>query len=456
MQLDRNRFGTIHGTVVLAILISLLALSGCERQQQAAPPPSTPEVTTVTIQTQRVVLTTELPGRISSFRVAEIRPQVSGLILKRLFEEGSDVKEGQELYQIDPALFQAALNNSMANLAVARKAADQARAALAASKADVDKAKATLDLAKINRQRYETLFKNGDASTSQRDQAVTEAEVAAAALKAAEAQVVNAQEALAGTEAAIQQAKAQTETARINLDYTQIAAPISGRIGKSNVTEGAMTTAYQAVALATIQQIDPIYVDVTQSTTEIFRLRRLLEGGTLNQDGTAQQKIKLLLEDNMSYSEEGTLQFRDITVDPTTGSSILRIVFPNPHGILLPGMFARAILQEGINEQAILLPQQAVTRDPKGNPTVFLVDADNKVQQKTLTLDRAIGDKWLVSSGLASGDRVVLEGKQKVRGGNTVKIAAAEEISKNPTNPAISEQKTTESQTAPQPAAKTN
>lgn len=435
MQFKKNKYGSSKSAALLVILTSYLWLGGC-KEEQAPPPPATPEVTTVLIQLERVTLTTELPGRTSAFLVAEIRPQVSGLIQERLFTEGADVKAGQALYQIDAAPFQAEFDKAQANIAATRKNADQARAALAASLANVERQKATLKLSQTNRERYENLFKEKSVTAIQRDQAVTEAEVAEATLRSAEAEVKSSQEAVAASEATIKQAEAALKSARINLGYTKITAPISGRIGKSNVTQGALATAYQAVALATIQQIDPIYVDVTQSTTELMRLRRLLEGGQLNEDGTAKQKIKLLLEDNTVYSEEGVLQFRDITVDPTTGSSILRIVFPNPKGILLPGMFVRAVLQEGVNEKAILIPQQAVTRDPKGNPTVLLVDADKRVQQRTLTLDRALGDRWLVSSGLAFGDRIVLEGKQKVRSGDSVKVVSSEDGQKTNTEPA--------------------
>jgi len=226
---------------------------------------------------------------------------------------------------------------------------------------------------------------------------------------------------VAVAKAVIQQAEAALETARINLGYTKITAPISGRIGRSNVTDGAIVTAYQPIPLATIQQIDPIYVDVPQSTTELLRLRRNLRHGRLNQNGTNQNKVNLILEDGTAYPLEGTLQFRDVTVDPTTGSVILRVVFPNPEGVLLPGMFVRAVVKEGVSMQAIMIPQQAVSRDPKGNPIALIVDDAGKVQQRMLTLDRAIGNKWLVSSGLAPGDRLIVEGLQKVRTGASVK-----------------------------------
>jgi membrane fusion protein (multidrug efflux system) len=405
---------------IAAIVSVVIFLQGCDRQQEAPPPPA-PEVATVTVQPQQVVLTTELPGRTSAYLVAEIRPQVSGLVQKRLFTEGSDVKAGEVLYEIDPAPFKAALDNATANLDVARKTTDRARAALAASLANVRRQKATLELARINRQRLENLFKDKAVSASDRDQAVTNAEVAEASLQATEAQVDSDQKAIAAAEASVRQAEAALETARINLGYTKITAPISGRIGKSTVTDGAIVTAYQPAPLATIQQLDPIYVDVPQSTAELMRLKRRLEDGRLNRDGASQNKVKVILEDGTMYPQEGTLQFRDISVDPTTGSVILRIVVPNPEGVLLPGMFVRAVVKEGVNNQAILIPQQAVSRDPKGNPLAMIVDASGKAQVRMLTLDRAIGDRWLVSTGLASGDRVIVEGLQKVRPGAAVK-----------------------------------
>jgi len=399
---------------------------GCERQ---APPPPPPvgEVAVVTIQTQRTVLANELPGRTSPYRVAEIRPQVSGIIQKRLFEEGRDVRAGDVLYQIDPAHFQAAYNSAAANLAVLRKAPERARAALQASIAVVARQRAILELARTNVQRFEELFKDRAVSASQRDQAVTDVEVAEASLRAAEAQVESDREAVAAAEAAIQQGEAALETARINLGYTRVTAPISGRIGRSNVTDGALVAAYQPLALASIQQIDPIYVDVPQSTSELLRLKQRSAKGRIKTGGKDQRKVKLLLKDGTPYPVEGTLEFRDVTVDPTTGSVILRMIFPNPKAILLPGMYVRVVVQEGIAEQAILAPQQGVTRDFKGNPIALIVDRAGKVQQRMLTLDRAMGDKWLVASGLAPGDRLIVEGLQKVRPGDTVKVVPFED-----------------------------
>ena len=416
---------------ILSALLLGLFPSGCDRQTQSQPHPSIQEVAVITISTQSVTLTTELPGRTSPFMVAEIRPQVNGLIQKRLFTEGADVKAGDVLYQIDPAPFQAALENAEANLAVTKKNADRARAALEASLAGVTRQRATLKLAKINKDRFEEAFKVRAVSASQRDEAATEAEVAEAALKAAEAQVENDRKAVAAAEAGIQQAEAALQTTRINLNYTKITAPISGRIGRSNVTEGAIVTAYQPQALSTIQQLDPIYVDVPQSTTDLLRLQRRLEEGSLDQSGKDQRTVRIVLEDGEAYPQEGTLQFRDITVDPNTGTVILRLVFPNPEGILLPGMFVRTIVQEGINENAVLLIQKGVSRDPKGNPIALIVDDDGKVRQQTLTIDRAIGNEWLVSSGLKAGDKVIVEGIQKVRPGDRVKVIPYDNEQKN-------------------------
>ena len=407
----------------VGVLLLGLITSGCG-QQHAAPPPAVPEVAIVTVQEERVVLTTELPGRTSAYFVAEIRPQVNGIIQKRLFDEGSDVKFGQVLYQIDPAPFQAAYDNAAANLAATRKAVGRARAAVEATLAGVSQRQATLDLARKNRWRFEELFKGKVVSALQRDQAVTEAEVAEAALRSAEAQVKSDQEAVAVAEAGIHQAEAALETTRINLGYTRITAPISGRIGKSNVTVGALATAYQGSAFTTIQQIDPIYVDAAQSSATLLRLKRNIASGLLKGNGPNQTRVKLLLEDGTPYSLEGILKFSEVTVDPSTGSYILRMVFPNPKHVLLPGMYARAVVQEGEVDRAILVPQQGVSRDPKGNPVALIVDGEGKVQQRMITVDRAIGDKWLITDGLKPGDRLIVEGMQKVRPGASVKVAS--------------------------------
>ena len=380
MQLDNQAQNLVcKRKALLAAFLCGLAVTACNRQPPGAMAPPTPEVATVTVTQQRLMLTTELPGRTSPFRIAEIRPQVNGLIQKRLFTEGSDVKAGQELYQVDPAPFQAAFDN--------------ARAALARSEANLPSIQSRVG-------RYKEAL--ADKAVSKQD-----FEDADAALKQATADV--------------QYFKAMVEAANINLKYAHLVSPISGRIGMSTVTDGAIVTAYQPMALATIQQLDPIYVDVPQSTSELLHLKQHLEAGHINRDGTNQNQVQLILEDGTAYPLEGTLQFRDISVDPTTGSVILRMVFPNPNGVLLPGMFVRAVVKDGVSEQAILIPQQTVSRDPKGNPLVLIVGAGGKVEPRLLTVERTIGDQWLVSSGLAPGDRVIAEGMQKIRPGAVVK-----------------------------------
>jgi len=444
MQLQENLNQCVKMIVFSIVLFGGFILGSCQHQE--TPPPVIPEVAVVTVNPERVVLTTELPGRISAYFVAEIRPQVNGIVQKRLFDEGSDVKVGQVLYQIDPALFQSAYDNAAANLAATRKVADRVRATLEATIASVKRQQATLDLARTNRWRFQELFRSGAVSASQRDQAVTEAEMAEAGLRAAEMQVQSDREAVAAAEAAIKQAEAVLETTHINLAYTRITAPISGRIGKSNVTVGALGTAYQASAFATIQQLDPIYVDATQSSTNLLQLKRNMAAGRIKGTGPDQARVKLLLEDGTPYPLEGTLKFSEVTVDSSTGSFILRMVFPNPKHILLPGMYVRAIVQEGEVDQAILAPQQGVSRDPKGNPMALIVDGGGKVLQRMITVDRAIGDKWLVSSGLAPGDQLIVEGIQKVRPGASVRVVPFGAVGKD----------SPEAAKKGQPVAKTN
>lgn len=409
------------------LLLFALLTTGCERGPQGPPQMPPPEVAVITVAPQQIVLNTELPGRTTAFRTAEIRPQVSGLLQKRLFTEGADVDAGQVLYQIDPAPFEAALENTRANLAAVQKAADQARASLSASIAGVARHRATLDLAKANRTRLEELVKDRAVSVSDYDQATTETAVAKAALEEMEAKVESDRVGVAAAKAAIQQAEAALKTVQINLGYTQITAPISGRIGRSAVTEGAIVTAYQPLALATIQQLNPMYVDVPQSTGELLRLKKRIEQGRLDRSAKGRQAVDLVLEDGTRYPVAGTFQFRDVSVDPSTGSVMLRMVFPNPDGTLLPGMFVRAVVEEGVQDRAILIPQQAVSRDPKGNPLALVVDDQNQVGQRMLSISRAIGAKWLVTSGLSAGDRIIVEGVQKVRPGATVRAVPFEE-----------------------------
>lgn len=361
-----------------AILAATLLLSGCGKKKSAAPPPAgPPEVGVVTVQPQRVALTTELSGRTTAQLIAEVRPQVGGIILKRLFTEGSDVKAGQVLYQIDPATYQAAF---------------------ASAKASQSRAEANLNSVRLKAGRYSDLIKINAVSQQDNDDAQ-------AALQQAQADVASA--------------KAAMETARINLAYTRITAPISGRIGRSTVTTGALVTAGQTAALATVQQLSSMYVDVTQSTADLLKLKQNLANGVLKKSSSAQ--VKLLLEDGSSYPLTGTLKFSEVTVDQSTGSVTLRAVFPNPKQALLPGMFVRAILEEGVNDNAILIPQRGVTRNPKGEAMVMTVGAEEKVEPRPIKVVRTVGDSWLVSDGLKAGDRVILEGLQKARPGTTVK-----------------------------------
>lgn len=383
---------------LIAFVVSFLALNvttACSSRPRLMPPPA--EVAVVTVHSQPVVLTTELPGRTCSYLVAEIRPQVSGVIMSRLFREGANVKAGDVLYQIDPAPYQAAY--------------DQAKAALATAEAELTTAKANLPAIRLRAERLKGLAQIHAVGQQDYDDA-------SAALEQAEANVV-------ARTMAVEVARAALETAQINLSYTPIKAPISGRIGISSVTVGAMATAYQPASLAIVQQLDPIYVDVVQSNADVLRLRRRLESGSLKRNGTI-DRVKLILEDSTSYPLEGTLQFRDVTVDPTTGSVTLRLIFPNPHQVLLPGMFVRAVVQEGVSERSLLAPQQGITRDNKGMPIALVVTQEDKVEQRVLKLDRAIGDKWLVTGGLSEGDRVIVEGMQKVRPGDRVKAVPFE------------------------------
>jgi membrane fusion protein (multidrug efflux system) len=336
----------------------------------------------------------ELPGRTSPYLIAEVRPQVGGIIQKRLFTEGSDVKAGQVLYQIDPSTYQAAFDSAKAGLA---------------------RAEANLTTTRLKEGRYKELISVNAVSRQEYDDMV-------AALKQAEADV-------AGNKAAV-------ETARINLAYTHVTSPISGRIGKSSVTTGALVTANQPTALAAIQQLDPMYVDVTQSSADLLRLKQDMASGKIKQDGANQAKVKLLLENGAPYPQTGTLKFSDVTVDQSTGSVTLRSLFPNRQNILLPGMYVRAIVEEGANDKAILVPQQAVTRDPQGNAIAMVVDSTEKVEPRVLKADRTIGDKWLVADGLKPGDRVIMEGLMKVRPGMPVKAVLFEAA---PATPASAE-----------------
>ncbi len=374
---NRHRFRGV------ALLLAALALWGCESQPPAMGPgpQEPPEVAVVVIAPEPVLLTTDLPGRASAYLVADLRPQVSGIIQSRHFEEGQDVNAGDLLYQIDPPRYQAVY--------------DQAEAALAVARANVPALRARVE-------RLTKALKSSAVSEQDYDEAVA---------------------ALAQGEATVALRAAQLESARIDLSYTRIVAPISGRIGKSDVTVGALVTANQPVALATIRQFDPIYVDVQQSSTELLRLKRHWEEGRLVADEKALRTVRLVLGDGTPYPHEGQLEFRDITVDPTTGAYTLRLVFPNPDKLLMPGMFAWATVLEGTAERAIMVPQQGISRNTKGQPVALVVDQENVVQQVVVTLARAIGNRWLVSDGLSEGDRLIVEGLQRVRPGSAVRVA---------------------------------
>lgn len=375
--MNKNR-----GLTPLAVVLMLsgsLALTGCDDKQDQQGGQQMPEVGVVTLKTEPLQITTELPGRTVAYRIAEVRPQVSGIILKRNFVEGSDIEAGVSLYQIDPATYQATYDSA---------------------KGDLAKAQAAANIAELTVKRYQKLLGTQYISKQEYDQALADAQQATAAVVAA---------------------KAAVETARINLAYTKVTSPISGRIGKSSVTEGALVQNGQASALATVQQLDPIYVDVTQSSNDFLRLKQELANGSLKQEN-GKAKVDLVTSDGIKFPQSGTLEFSDVTVDQTTGSITLRAIFPNPDHTLLPGMFVRARLQEGTKPTALLVPQQGVTRIPRGDATVLVVGADNKVETRQIVASQAIGDKWLVTDGLKAGDRVVVSGLQKVRPGAQVKV----------------------------------
>ncbi|EKS6543320.1 efflux RND transporter periplasmic adaptor subunit [Enterobacter hormaechei] len=358
----------LSGFIVCAAL-----LTGCDGQENPQQHAQAPQVSVHIVKSAPLAVKTELPGRTDAYRVAEVRPQVSGIILHRNFTEGSDVKAGESLYQIDPATYQAAYDNA---------------------KGELVKAQAAANIAHLTVKRYVPLVGTQYVSKQEYDQAVATAQQADASVVAA---------------------KAGVESARINLAYTKVTSPINGRIGKSSVTEGALVTNGQSTALATVQQFDPIYVDVTQSSSDFMRLKQqtsLQKGDT--------SSVELLMENGQPYPLKGTLQFSDVTVDESTGSITLRALFPNPQHMLLPGMFVRARIDEGTQPDAILVPQQGVTRTPRGDATVLVVNDKNQVESRTVVAPQAIGDRWLITEGLKNGDRVIISGLQKVRPGVTV------------------------------------
>lgn len=370
-----------------AALAGALLLAACDDQPhraaaREAPTPPPTAVTVVSIRRQPIPVTTELPGRTAAYRVAEVRPQVGGVLRERLFTEGQVVQAGQALYQIDPAPTQAALESAEASLARAEAANRQAQLTVA---------------------RYRTLIRTQAVSQQSLDQAETEVRQSAADIDAAHAAV---------------------DTARINLGYTRVTSPIGGHAGRSSVTQGALVTANQAQALVTITQLDPIYVDMTQPSVRLLQYRRDVANGTLRRDSDSKAIARLILEDGTEYAQPGEIQFSEVIVDPGTGSVTLRAVFPNPDGLLMPGMFVRARIEEGVTDRAMLVPQQAVMRTPTGDAVALVVSPEGVVEQRVLRTARAIGTNWLVTGGIEDGERVIVEGVQRVRPG--AKVTATE------------------------------
>ncbi len=357
-------------------------LAACSDHKDGAPPPGggmpPPEVSVVTLQPQTVTVARELPGRTTPFLVAEVRPQATGVVKERLFVEGGLVRAGQSLYQLDDAVY---------------------RADVASARAALARAEATLNTATLNARRSDELVKIEAVSKQDNE---------------------NAQAARQQAQADVAAARATLDRTEINLAYAKIASPISGRIGKSSVTPGALVTANQEAALATVQQLDPMYVDVTQSSSELLALRKQLAAGRLK---AADTPVEIVLEDGSRHAHKGKLAFSETTVDPATGSYTLRIVVPNPDHVLLPGIYIRAIVGSGTRDNAILAPQRAITRDPKGNAFAMVLDAESKVQMRPVKVSSTVGDQWLVEEGLAAGDRVIVEGLQKVRPGAPAKVA---------------------------------
>ena len=369
---------------LLAATAALL-LSACGKDQGGPPPP--PEVSVITLKPRAVEITDQLPGRTTAFRVAEVRPQVTGVVQKRLFSEGTEVKAGAQLFQIDAGSY---------------------RAALSSADAALKRAEAQAVTAKLLAERYAPLIAANAVSKQENDEAIA---------------------ANARAEADVASARAAVEAARINVVYTQVLSPISGRIGRTLVTEGALVTSGQEAPLATVQQLDPIYVDITQSSTEMLRMQRLLANGVLVKDENNQAEVTLTLEDGSLYPEHGRLKVSEASVDPSTGSVLLRAVFPNPRRELLPGMFVRAQLAQGTRSAALMVPQRGVSHNPRGEATVLIVDKEDNVAERVVTADRAINGEWLITAGLTAGDRVIVDGLQKAKPGSPVKpVPAAEEL----------------------------
>jgi membrane fusion protein, multidrug efflux system len=375
---ERRNFTLIRKGNWIGIVACTSALVACSGTKAPAGPQGPPEVGVLTLATRTVGIVDELPGRTVAYRVAEVRPQVSGIVQKRLFEEGGEVRAGEQLYQIDPSSYSAALRSADAAL---------------------QRAEANRDKAKLLQDRYGPLRENNLVSQQAYDDAVT-------GFSAAEADVAAA--------------KAQVESARIDLVYCQVLSPIAGRIGRTLVTEGALVTSQQSTPLATVQQLDPIYVDITQSSVEMLKLQRALASGELQRDEKNEAEVSLTLEDGSDYGEHGKLQFAEVSVDPSTGAVVLRALFPNPQRELLPGMFVRAQLTRAMKNDALLVPQRGVTRNQRGDAVVLVVGDDNRVAERMVTTARVIGNDWLIDTGLRAGERVILDGLQKVRPGAEV------------------------------------
>ena len=455
-------------TAVLTGLVVVGLVPGCGGPPPDGPPHRPPpEVVVQVVEPKPVRLTDELPGRVSACLVAEVRPQVGGIIQDRLFTEGADVKAGDVLYQIDPSVYQANYDQAAASLTRAEAGLESARAVLMQARASRTTAEAGLEAARtvlvsaraaltgaeastlplrLSVERLRSLLANRTVSQQEYDNAVgaaehssAEVDRAQAGIRGAEAEIARAQAAVqvvaaqiesAGAavqvaQAGIDSAKAMLESARIRLAFTQVTAPIAGRIGRSAVTIGALVVAFRPMALAIIQQLDPVYVDTSQSTSRLLRLKRRIASGELRAAGPSRLNVGLVLEDGSAYPLQGSLRFSDVSVDPSTGSIALRSVFSNPDEVLLPGMFVRAVIEAGVMEKAILIPQQAVQYDPKGRPFVLTVGEGDKAEMRMLTLERALGDKWLVASGLAARERVIVEGLQHVRPGMPVVVVPA-------------------------------
>lgn len=372
--------------VFLPVFLALL-LGAC---MEEAPPPQqgAPQVHVVTLKAQPVELTRELPGRTNAYLVAEVRPQVTGIVKERLFTEGSLVEAGQPLFQLDDATYRADLNSALASLR---------------------RAEAAVEVARLNAARLEELVKTNVVSRQDYDNA-------AGALRQAEADVGVAQ--------------ATVAKARLELDFARITSPITGRIGKSAVTQGALVTADQAQALATVQQLDPVYVDLTQSSNELLQLRKALANGGVRDTESA--AVTILLEDGTPYEHPGELTFADVSVDPSTGSFALRVVVPNPDRVLMPGMYVRAVIRMGMVQDGILVPQQGISHEARGQASALVVAADGSVEKRAVAVSRTVGDRWLVDSGLAAGDRVIIEGLQKVRPGSPAEAVEAEPAATDP------------------------